>query len=178
MTLKAAGAVLILFSAGGMGFGAARSFRERLTGLKTLRRMIYCLRGEISYSRAPLKEALERVGEKNGTNASLEALFLQASARIDDGSGDMFEKIWEKLVDELGREKEKNGFLDEDVEALRGLGTCLGYLDVKTQERNLSLYLEELDFSIDYLRSHSREQCRLYASLGVSGGLFLVIAML
>ena len=43
------------------------------------------------------------------------------------------------------------------------------------QERTLGLYLEQLDISIEYLRTNQREKCRLYTSLGIMGGMFLVI---
>ena len=45
------------------------------------------------------------------------------------------------------------------------------------QERTLGLYLEQLDISIEYLRTNQREKCRLYTSLGIMGGMFLVIVM-
>ena len=57
------------------------------------------------------------------------------------------------------------------------LGEHLGYLDVDMQERTLKLYLEQLDLTIDYLRQNQREKCRLYTSLGIMGGMFLVIVM-
>ena len=41
----------------------------------------------------------------------------------------------------------------------------------------LKLYLEQLDISIEYLRTNQREKCRLYTSLGIMGGMFLVIVM-
>ena len=45
------------------------------------------------------------------------------------------------------------------------------------QERTLLLFLEQLDDAILYLKSHQKEKCRLYASLGMMGGMFLVIVM-
>ena len=67
--------------------------------------------------------------------------------------------------------------VQEDLEQLAHLGEHLGYLDVDMQERTLGLYLEQLDISIEYLRTNQREKCRLYTSLGIMGGMFLVIVM-
>ena len=64
-----------------------------------------------------------------------------------------------------------------DLEQFTALGEHLGYLDVDMQERTLLLYLEQLDLSIEYLQAHRQEKCRLYTSLGVMGGIFLVIVM-
>ena len=66
----------------------------------------------------------------------------------------------------------------EDWEQLEALGEHLGYLDVDMQERTLLLYLEQLELSIEYLRAHGRERCRLYTSLGAAGGMFLILVLL
>ena len=53
----------------------------------------------------------------------------------------------------------------------------MGFLDRDMQERNLLLYLEQLDVSINELRAHRQERCRLYTSLGVMAGMFLTILL-
>ena len=56
--MKWIGSMLVLFAAGGFGIWSAMQWRERLRLLEKLRQMIYFLKGEITYSRAPLAEAL------------------------------------------------------------------------------------------------------------------------
>ena len=51
---KWTGAILVLFSAGGLGIWSAMQWKGRLRMLETLRQMIYFLKGEITYSRTPL----------------------------------------------------------------------------------------------------------------------------
>ena len=63
MVIKWAGIGLVLFSGTGWGMWMAWRWRARLEALETLRQMIFGLKGEITYSRAPLEEALERVGK-------------------------------------------------------------------------------------------------------------------
>ncbi len=60
MVIKWAGIGLVLFSGTGWGMWMAWRWRARLEALETLRQMIFGLKGEITYSRAPLEEALER----------------------------------------------------------------------------------------------------------------------
>lgn len=62
MVIKWAGIGLVLFSGTGWGMWMAWRWRARLEALETLRQMIFGLKGEITYSRAPLEEALERPG--------------------------------------------------------------------------------------------------------------------
>ena len=172
---KWTGAVLVLFSAGGLGIWSAMQWKGRLRMLETLRQMIYFLKGEITYSRAPLAEALERVGKREP--GPLGGLFEAAAEGIYMQEGESLQEIWSREVGLLSSPKVRLPLTDEDLEQLTGLGEHLGYLDVDMQERTLKLYLEQLDLSIDYLRTNQREKCRLYTSLGIMGGMFLVIMM-
>ena len=45
------------------------------------------------------------------------------------------------------------------------------------QERTIRLYQDQLENEIAYLREHLQEKNRLYTSLGIAAGLFLVIVM-
>ena len=87
------------------------------------------------------------------------------------------EEYKDRIHVNLGIELGLQCHLKEYLEQLAGLGEHLGYLDVDMQERTLGLYLEQLDISIEYLRTNQREKCRLYTSLGIMGGMFLVIVM-
>lgn len=175
MFFKWTGGLLILFAGSGMGVWLAWGYRKRLQTLETLRRMVYCLKGEIIYSHAPLEEAFERIGRRE--KGVLGELFIQAAEKIGSHSGETFGNIWEQTIGEM----EKNGkclFLEkEDKEKLLSLGEQLGYLDTQMQERTLLLYLEQLELSISRLRGEIREKCRLSTALGVMGSLFLVIVM-
>ena len=141
---KWTGAVLVLFSAGGLGIWSAMQWKGRLRMLETLRQMIYFLKGEITYSRAPLAEALERVGKREP--GPLGGLFEAAAEGIYMQEGESLQEIWKRQV--------------------MNLNTDSGPIP-----------LEQEDLAIDYLRQNQREKCRLYTSLGIMGGMFLVIVM-
>ena len=175
MICKWVGAGLVLFSAGGMGLWYSWQWKKRLRTLLQLRQMVYFLKGEITYSHAPLPEALERVGKRAG--GGLGRLFVSAAERIGRQEGETFQEIWKDETEKLAGQEMGIVLSGEDVEHLSGLGEHLGYLDVDMQERTLLLFLEQLDDAILYLKSHQKEKCRLYASLGMMGGMFLVIVM-
>ncbi len=175
MFFKWTGGLLILFAGSGMGVWLAWGYKKRLQTLETLRRMVYCLKGEIVYSHAPLGEAFERIGKRE--KSVLGELFMQAAERISSRSGETFAKIWEQTIEKM-EENGKDFFLEkEDKDKLVSLGGQLGYLDAQMQERTLLLYLEQLEYSISGLRSEIREKCRMSTALGVMGSLFLVIVM-
>lgn len=165
----------MLFSAGGFGIWSARQWRERLRLLEKLRQMIYFLKGEITYSHAPLAEALERVGKREP--GPLGRLFTAAALGICRQEGESLQEIWSREVKALSSPQVRLPLTDEDLKQLEELGGNLGYLDVDMQERTLGLYLERLDLAIGYLRTNQKEKCRLYTSLGIMGGMFLVIVM-
>lgn len=174
--LKMLGCALVLAGSSGYGVWLANRYRRQLAEAEQLRQMIFLLKGQIIYANAPLHEALEAVGKRS--EGEFAALFVRAAERIARQDGEMFSAIWKQEVEQLGRESGSDFALSkEDRQALAALGEHLGFLDREMQERNLLLYLEQLDLRIQQLREHKQERCRLYTSLGVMSGLFLAILL-
>ncbi len=170
--LKMAGCTMVVFGAAGYGVWLAGCYKRRLKLLEQLRQMIFLLKGQIMYANAPLAEAFETVGSR--TEGVLSSFFLQVAERAEGRQGDRFVQIWKEEVDKLAPQ---TVFSREDRQSLASMGEHLGFLDREMQERNLILYLEQLDMTIDELRLHKRDRCRVYASLGVMGGMFLAILL-
>ena len=103
--------------------------------------------------------------------------FEKAAEGIRRNAGESLYEIWSEAMEALGKGERETALTGEDLLQLKGLGQNLGYLDVDMQERLLLLYLEQLDLTIAGLRVQQREKCRLYASMGVMGGIFLVIVL-
>ena len=173
--LRCLGAVLVILGASGFGISMAVQYTKRLSQLEQLRRMIFLLKGQIVYANASLPEAFEAVGKRE--KGPLGALFLAAAKQAETLEKANFSAVWEQ---EIGKLEEKNGreqsaLSRSDRQSLAGLGR---HLDREMQERNLLLYLEELDEQIAQLRGHRQETCRLYTSLGVMGGIFLAVILI
>ena len=64
-----------------------------------------------------------------------------------------------------------------DRQALVALGENLGYADREMQERTLLFYLEQTDDSIRYLKKELEGRMKLYRSLGMAAGLFLLVVL-
>lgn len=176
--LRCLGAVLVILGASGFGISMAAQYTKRLSQLEQLRRMIFLLKGQIVYANASLPEAFEAVGKRE--NGPLGTLFLRVAEQAETLEEADFSAVWEQ---EIGKMEEKNGkgqsaLSRSDRQSLAGLGRHLGFLDREMQERNLLLYLEELDEQIAQLRGHRQETCRLYTSLGVMGGIFLAVILI
>lgn len=172
MILKILGGMCILAASSGMGFSLARQWTKHLETLENLRKMIFLLKSQILYTNAPLAEALEIIGEKSP--GILGDFFIRVAVRIKKQDGELFYTMWKEEVEKI----ESESFLtDQDRRELADFGEHLGFLDLAQQERTILLYLEHLDIAITYLRENQREKRRLYTSLGVMGGLFLMIIM-
>lgn len=96
------------------------------------------------------------------------------AGRIREQQGEAFVQIWKNEIEGLG---EESALTKKDRQMLAGMGEHLGFMDRDMQERNLLLFLEQLDLEIQGLREHKQERSRLYTSLGVMGGLFLAILL-
>lgn len=172
MLLKIMGSVCVVSASSGLGFWMAGQWKEHLKLLEQLRKMIFLLKGEIIYAKAPLEEAFARIGKK--TPGVLGELFQAVANRIEHQRGEPFYTMWKEEIVRLGR---SSPFSEKDKQELIGFGEHLGYLDLDMQERTILLYLEQLDLTINYLREHQREKSHLYTSFGIMGGLFLVIIL-
>ncbi len=170
---KCIGCLLIIAGSSGWGCWMAGNYRSRLCLLEQLRQMVLMLKGQILYANAPLQEGFEAVGQR--TEGILSDLFSQVAKRIDQQQGEPFCQIWKE---EVGHLDESSSFSLADRQSLAALGEHLGFMDKNMQEKNLLLYLEELDLVIEDLRKHKQERCRLYISLGIMGGLFLAVLLL
>lgn len=168
--MRIAGSIFVVLGCSLYGVKMARCYTGNLAQLEQLRHMIFLLKGQILYANAPLHEAFETVG--NRTEGALAALFVRVSERVVCQQGEVFAEIWKEEVGKLGKEALLS---KEDRQSLAAFGNHLGFLDREMQERNLLLYLEQLDLRIQDMREHRQERCRLCTSLGVMGGLFLAI---
>ena len=93
---KWAGAVCILCASWGMGVWLAAQWKGRLKALEELRRMVYFLKGEITYGHEVLEEALRRVGRRAGS--PLGRIFESAAEGIAGRQGESFAGIWDGVL--------------------------------------------------------------------------------
>lgn len=170
--IRILGVMLVIGSSTGLGFYMAFQWNEHLRTVEKLRKMIFLLKGEIIYANAPLTEAFERIGNKSG--GEIGNFFVKVADRLSRQHGETFYFVWQEEINKLPKEV---CLSKEDKQNLKDLGEHLGYLDMEMQERNILLYMEQLDLTIGYLRKHKQEKGRLYTSMGIMGGLFLAIVM-
>ena len=159
------------------GFLAAGEWEMRIRLLETFRQMMVYLKGRILYANETLPEALKEVGErfstgKSGQEAETGRFFLRVARRMEEEQGKLFSEIWKE---EMKRFPPELPMGTQDLAALQTLGENLGYADRITQERTILFYLEQADSSLAFLKKEVESRTRLYRSMGMAAGLFILV---
>lgn len=173
------GILIMAGAAIGSGMFAAECLHVRLEILQLLRQMIYHLKGQILYDNATLPEALHEVGtrfaaERDGIFRVPGEFFSHVCARIDEDRGAAFSQVWKEEVEKIPLDVPMS---DADRRNLVALGDNLGYADRAMQERTLLFYLEQTDDTIAALKQEVEVKGKLYRTLGMAAGVFLMVVL-
>ncbi len=171
--IRILGAVLVVAASAGIGFSYSLRLGRRLEQLRQLERMTILLKGEISYGCAALPEALASIGRKMPEPFSR---FLEEVAdRLSGYPDKSFQQVFQEEVE--GNLKQ-SALTAKDKGALMQMGAFLGYLDKDMQLRTIDLYLQELGQEIKATGESIPGKQKLSRSLGIMGGLFLVLLLI
>lgn len=168
--IRAAALALIAVSCAGLGFVKSQALSGRVEDLLSLRKILRLLKGEISYAGTPLPEAFYRIGGK--LEASYRDFLQDLSVDMQRYDGDSFAEIFARNTECHLKETRLS---KDDREEWKQFGAMLGYLDKEMQLSTLKSFDETLAQKISELKEGLPAQKKLYQSLGVMGGLFLVI---
>lgn len=171
--MKLLGAILILASATGIGISLSVDVKRYGMELRLLKQMVYMLRGEIKYTKTPLLEAFSSIAVRMPEPFS--SFLREVAAEMEMMDGRSFGEIWRE---QIGRKLSDTRLKREDKEQLGALGESLGYLDLEMQLSTIGLYLEQLEIRIQDAQESVGAKQKLYKSLGVAGGIFLIILLI
>lgn len=171
--LKLLGLIFMIAGGAGVGYSMSVQVGRRYRQLKELQRLAALLMGEISYGNTPLPEGLRRISDR--LEEPFCSFVLAVSNQLQSSFGVSLADVFQDCVFEyLGQSCLK----EADLEGLCRMGSCLGYLDKEMQMRTLRLYEAELVQEIADTYESMPEKKKLYQTLGIMGGLFLVILLI
>lgn len=173
MMLKAIGAILILLSSSTAGYYFSMVDRFRIEELRQMRRALTILKGEISFSSAPLAEAFKEAAERVGGATAL--IFEEYAQNLAKKRGGSASHIWKEVLEQTGKD---TYFDKEDLDAFLSFGRALGYLDRDQQCRQIDLTLSYIDKTEEILLAKSAKSTKIYRSMGVLGGALLTVVLL
>ena len=131
------------------------------------------LQGEIHYARQPLPEAFCHVSVR--LPVPFGTFLSETADELKKADGRTLGEVWKM---EEAKHLKGLHLVRADLEQLESLGEVLGYLDAEMQLAAIRLYLEQLENSIAEAQEHMGSRQKLYQSLGIAGGVFLVILLL
>ena len=170
--LKILGSILVLACSAGLGAAGSLDLKRHCMELRLLKQAVYMLRGEIRYSKAPLPEAFEALAKR--IPAPFSDFFSHLAEELSRPGGKNLDVLWREEID---RSLKQSSLKKEEKEKLGHMGEGLGYLDLEMQLSTIELYLEQLEEDITLSQEEIRTKQKLYQSLGVAGGIFLVILL-
>ena len=145
--LRFIGGVLVVTATTAAGILYGMELQEYLEKLLYIRHIIYMLKGEMEYSRAPLSEVFARVAVR--VKEPYRRWLLAMEKQVEGRTEDAFLKFWLRATDRyLGELHLKSGHSIQ----LKELGTYLGQMDCASESKNLKLYLDRLELEIEKVR--------------------------
>lgn len=173
--IKLIGALCILFATTALGFAQAAQFAKRPQQIRVLIQALQRLETEIVYAFTPLPEALGRIGQSLFTVEKTVAIFFkEASQLLEHRTGFSAQEIWQQSL-----EKHWSGtaFQQNEREIVLKLGDYLGLSDREDQTKHIRLAMDQLKLEEELAREEQQRYEKMWKSLGVLGGMFVVIVL-
>lgn len=149
-------------------------YHETMTGeLKDMVMVSGMMKGELKYALSPLCDVFANVSKR--TTGAVSIWLKTLSERTGENSRESFLSIWEECMKILETESRLN---DKQLKQVYELGGILGYMDVESQLNSLALWEERMRYEYEYQREKTVNVKKTAHSLGILGGIFLVIIML
>lgn len=171
--LRLIGVFLLLISSVGTGRWMERREQQRIRQLEEMIRSMEYLKGEIRFARKTLPESFEQLSER--VLSPFQELFLGLANELKYHPGTGFEEIFKDILD---REKENFALLTNDMECFYQACCNLGHLDKEMQMHILDRYIKDLERTVEHLAKEMPQKTKLYRSLGILGGVFLVVILI
>ncbi len=164
---------MVLFSTSAIGFKAGEQKKQRVKQLKELMIHMKVLYGEIEYGRTALPEVMDIVAARN--KGDITSFFSAVSEELSGMTGEPFSMIWNRC---MKTELSATSLNRKDKILLEGLGENLGFLDQKMQLTTIGHYMINLEEAMKEATEEVKEKVRLYQTLGILFGIFVVIVMI
>lgn len=164
---KIIGSIIVIAVCTAMGFEKSKELQQHLKELEGLKRLFTILHSELVYTKAALSEVFLKTSKK--TEEPYKNWLLDLAKQLEMCGTGTFSELWKNSIDTHFAETilEKN-----EVDELEQVGLGIQYADT------LNLYLNQLDFSIETTREELKSKKKLYQSMGIMCGIFLVIVLL
>lgn len=165
--LKIIGSIFIITATTGIGFSKSKELQNHLNTLEELKKLFCLLRSELQYTHAPFVEVFSKISTK--TSTPYKEWLSNLSKRLMTKTRGTFWEIWSMSITE---DLNETNLKEEELDELKNIGKNMEYIE------SLDLFIEQLEYRIRNTRESYRSKRKLCQSMGIMGGVFLVILLL
>lgn len=169
--LKAVGALMLLCGCAGVGFSAVKQLDRRVDTLRSVIAAMELLEKELSFHMLPMRDLL--LATSNGTTRPASDFLGECVNALDLYEDRLFSEIWS-----LSAEKTLVNLNSTDRDALDSLGKILGRFDVDGQRNAIRLTNEQLKQNLTNAVEERGSKGKVYRTVSVAAGTFIVILLL
>lgn len=173
MLLKLIGGLVVIVSSSFLGFALSRDCARRPQQLRELQALLQMFENQIVFLSDVLTDAFERVFRSSKSEVGV--FFRAAAEKLSSGGEINAREAWEAAVRENLR---KTSLLAEDQEVILSFGTLLGSSDLEGQVKNIRLTVNQLKLQEQKAEERRVKYEGMYRSLGILGGLAVVILLI
>jgi stage III sporulation protein AB len=155
---------------GGVGMYFRAGLLRRLVILREIRYMLDEFIMLIRFKGATVREIID-TAVADSRLADLIFLDIVSKAYTEDKS---FSDCWENAAADF----RQNGLTPSDIKLIENIGKNLGTTDIEGQLASLSLYQSEAEAAFIAAEAETAKKAKLYTSLGVLAGAFLVVFLI
>lgn len=171
--LKLVGVFVVLLGSTALGIYKSSQYVSRLNNLYEIKKAFLYIQGEIRYMNTPMAETMEAVAGR--MKGSLRKFFHDTAIELEKRDAIAFSRVWDVSVK---KNISKDILEKEAVDELLGIGSQLGCLDLKAQERVIDYFLEKWEILIERRQKEKNNRLKLYYMCGIMGGLLTVIILI
>ncbi|NMA34407.1 MAG: stage III sporulation protein AB [Clostridiaceae bacterium] len=171
MLFKIIGSLVVLLSSSFLGYIMSRDCSKRPQQLRRMQNLLQMFENQITYLSDVLAEVFERIGRAGGETG---IFFITAVELLKKGQASSASEAWEKAVKKCIRMTALN---KEDEQVLLSFGRSLGNTDLDGQIRNIRLTLGQLAMQERKAEENRKKNESMYRSLGILGGMAVVIVL-
>jgi len=171
MFVKIIGGSIVIMASSILGFALARDCSRRPNELRTLQAMLQMLENEIAFLSNLLSVAFSNISNSNKNPV---ADIFSSTVNNLKASNMNASEAWTLAVKEV---KYKISLNNEDREILINFGKMLGNSDSEGQIKNIRLTLNQLKLQEQKAEVNKNKNETMYKTLGVLGGIALVIML-
>ncbi len=165
--VKFIGGLLIVTACTALGMEKSRELSLHRTELEELQKIFTYIQKELEYMRTPIDELFQKLQKKF---PGAYQRWLEEIANSKEVLGKKsFEEIWLSSIDIYL----KGSLLTKsEIEELKQIGKHL------SRPEAMSLFLIQIENAIQVTREEEKEKKKLYQSMGILAGIFLVLVLI